>query len=498
MPFDKWGIPFFYATADDAGVSGEGNGFFWQQNNNIREDQDDGMVRLGKESDDVEVINSSTGEFEFPFASGADYFCMEVRQGHKSGGETHGCEGACYIFNVNITTTPATFYYQKQLYHGGSKFIDPNSGTTGHPTVTEDVVGSGWKGMAAVIYNKENGRASGKHSAILETWWNEDPVADIKNWVKVKTTEDKGGWGNDGDSCDGDDDQVITWSNVQFRFKSGTPDFSLHPLIPEFEDGPVIHSIGGADMSFSDSENRGYGKRADMPANVEMKCLFKFDSNNGICRLKNLSLREIDPTKSFDETPTDGGPVNTQTIQGSFKLQWDLNTSRASACAIASGGTIPFYTITGDTDLAISNNTVFSNRIAAGESIVTSASPIVGHLLKSLVIPLKKAGTPGASPLVEARIYNSSGTSIYTSPTTFDPSAFTTSFVDKTFDFSTNTHVFVSGDFVGVRYAGTSSSNYVVARYQNSNTIANSMSASIQSGVIVRFSNAEFACTMYE
>jgi hypothetical protein len=122
MPLDKFGIPFIYPTKKTAGVSGEGKGFFWQQNKDIFEDNDDGMVRLGKERDDVQVINSSTGEWEFPFDSGASYFCLELRQGHKSGGETHGCEGACYICNVTLNDNPAKFYFQKQLFHGGSKF----------------------------------------------------------------------------------------------------------------------------------------------------------------------------------------------------------------------------------------------------------------------------------------------------------------------------------------------------------------------------------------
>lgn len=474
MPEDRWGIPYFYPTASDAGVTGSGDGFFWQQNNDIHKDDDyegSGMVRIGKEHDDIDVINSTTGEWEFPFDSGASYFCMEVRQGHKSGGEEHGCEGSCYIFNVTINDTPPNFYYQKQMYHGGSKFRDPITGLFNDSRVTEKVVGSGWKGFAAVIYNKQDGRSAGKDSAILEIWWNEDPVANIGNWFMVKRTEDKGGWGTDGDSCDGDDDQVITWSNVQFRYKSGTPDFSLHPLKPEFDDGPVIHSIGGADMSFEDSENRGYGYRADMPANVEMKCLFKFDSNNGICRLKNLSLREIDPNKSFDENTGGGNPEepsgNTTNIQGSFKTQWDVNQLRVSPCAGSggggAGGSTQFYIIPADIDQNIGTATSHITRVSQQQ--IDNTSGMNGQIIKQLDVPLKKSGSPAATPLVYAKIWSSGGTVIYTSPTTFDPSTFTTSYVTKQFDFSTNTHVFVTGDRVGIEYEGNSDSNFIRCGY---------------------------------
>jgi hypothetical protein len=477
MPVDKWGIPFWYPTADNAGVSGEGTGFFWQQNNDIMEDNEDGMVRFGKELEDqnaVFVIDEDTGEFEFPFDNGASYFCMELRQGHKSGGESHGCEGSCYICNVTLNDTPAKFYFQKQMYHGGSKF-EHETGKFTSTFVTEKVVGSGWKGFAAVVYDKKDGRSTGHDSAILEIWWNEDPVADIKNWVMIKRIEDKGGWGTGGDTCDGVSDQVITWSNIQFRYKSGTPDFSLHPLIPEGEDDPVVHSIGGADMSFSDSENRDYGKRADMPGNVEMKCLFKFDSNNGICRLKNLSLREIDPTKTFDDVDPQEPPTNTTTVQGTFTFKQDINHNRISSCAgvgIGGGGgsgATRFYSVYTDqgvdSDKQLSDSTTWDNRKRIVMSPANSSSIFVGKIPEQLDIPLKKVGTP-TTPNIFAKIWNSAGAVVYTSPTTIDPATLTTSYVKKTFDFSTNTHALVVGDRIGVEWTGTSSTSYVVASYK--------------------------------
>ena len=505
MPFDKWGIPFFYPTKTTAGVSGSGTGFTWFQNNDIFVDHRSGFIRLGKEEADVEVISTTTGEWEFPYLAEGDGLSLSGPTGHHSGGETHGCQGFTYMIDGNFEVNPPTFKFRKETYHVEYD-TDPQTGTWTSPLVTQPT-STTWKGMAWVRYNKAGGRPDGGDSVVCEVWWNDNPTADITNWKMLKRTEDKGqgasNWGTPDATCDGVPYQVGTWSNIQFRFKSGASDFSLHPLIPEFEDGPVIHSIGGENMSFSDSENRGFGKRSDMPRDIEMKCLFKWDGGGaGKCRFKNLSLREIDPTKSFDDDPNipPEGPTNTQTIQGNFTLKWDLNTSRVSACAGASGGTIVFYTITGDTDIPVSNNSAFSNRNYVSEYVYSSTSDIINKLCKSLVVPLKKVGTPGASPTITAKIFDGSGNVVYTSPTTLDPTTLTTSLVDYTFDFSTNTRSFVAGDSIGIQYTGTSSTNYIVARYQASSTISNTRYGEyLNNGTgFVTNANREFACTMYE
>lgn len=137
-------------------------------------------------------------------------------------------------------------------------------------------------------------------------------------------------------------------------------------------------------------------------------------------------------------------------------------------------------------------------RTYVGEYIATSLSPIVGKKLASLAVPLKKVGDPNASPGIEARMYNGSGGLIYTSPTIIDPTTLTTSFTNQTFDFSTNTHIFVSGDSVGVYYDGTSVDDYVVAGYHNSNSIPNTMFGEFVDNEFNTHSSREFVCTMYE
>ena len=488
---DKWGHPFFYATAENAGVSGSGSGFFWQQDSNIFDDSKRGMVRLGKEYDDVDVISESTGEWEFPYASGADYYSFDIGTGHHSGGESHGCEGAHYMVFVTINETPPRFYFAKQMYHGGSKY---EKGRMTHPKFTQQIVGNGWFGLCGVRYNKKDGRSSGKDSVIIEIWASPDGSKD--KWVKVTSIEDKGGWGSGGNTCGGVSDQVITWSGVQWRFKSGTPEWSLHPIIPEFEDGDNIHCIDEEDMCFSASEKRGYCKNERIPRDTEQKILFKFDSNNGIARLKNASLREIDPSKSFDQTPdqpdTNEQPGETKTIQGKFTLKWDLNSIRTSVCAGAGG--VVFYSATPDNDRSVGTLSGGIQRV--GQQSVSSTSPINGKKCIQLDVPLYKVGSPGASPVVSAKIWNSTGAVVYTSPTTFDPSTFTGSFVTKTFSFSTNTHVFVTGDIIGIEYTGSSDSNYIVCGY-GAPTIGTNY-VNYDNGVWVEKEDRDFACDMWQ
>ena len=494
MPTDKWSIPFIYPTALHAGITGTGTAFFWQQANDIFDDNESGMVRLGKEHDDVQVINSSTGEWEFPYLADGDGLSVSGPTGHHSGGETHGCQGFTYMCDGNFDANPPSFRFRKETYHVQYN-NDPQTGVWTSPFATGPVANN-WKGVKWIRYNKKDGRSAGKDSVICEYWWNDAPGTDIKNWKMLKRTEDKGegisNWGVAA-TCDGDAYQVGTWSNIQFRFKSSSSDFSLHPLIPEGEDDPNVHSIGGEDMSFADSENRGYGKRADMPRDIEMTCLFKWDAGgDGKCHFKNISLREIDPTLAFDDdqsTPPPGEePTNTQTIQGKIKFLWDLNTSRVSACAGTgggggAGGSTKFYTVTGTSDKELSDSSTFQNRTAIEMSPANSSSVFTGKLVKQIDIPLKKVGTPGASPVINMKIWNSAGGVVYTSTTNLDPSTLTTSYVTKTFDFSSNTHALVVGDYIGVSYTGTSDTSYVVAGYTGTST-ANTNYYQYEGGVL--------------
>jgi len=501
LPLDKFGIPFIYPTKKTAGLSGTGSGFFWQQSNNIHDDDDyegDAMLRLGKEHDDVQVIDEDTGEWEFPYLTDGDGLDMSGPTGHHTGGVTHGCQGFTYMCDTNLMGANPSFRFRKETYH--VQYNDHPDGEFTHPSATGPAINN-WKGMCWVSYNKKDGRSPGKDSRICEVWWNNNPTADLTNWVMLKRVEDKGAgvtnWGVPA-TCDGDDYQVGTWSNIQFRFKSSSSDFSLHPLIPE-PDGTKVMSIGVEDMSFSDCEARGYGKRIDMPRDIEMKCLVKWDAGGrGKAHFKNISIREIDPTISFDDTPneppdtgggTGGQPGETTEVQGSFKFQWDINTLRSSPCAGAgtgggSGtGNAIFYTVTSTDNRELSNSVTYDNRTRIVEKVVNSSSILKGKTPKQLDVLLKKEGTP-TTPLIHAKIWNSAGTVVYDSPTTVDPSTLTSSLVKTTFDFSTNTHALVTGDYIGIEWTGTSDVDFVDVgvAYSSSYDSTNSIESQYEGG----------------
>ena len=475
---DKWGHPFFYATKKTAGLTNEDEGFFWQQNNDIFKDNDKGMVRLGKEYDDVEVINTTTGEWEFPFVDDGDALALEVTTGHHSGGEDKGCQGFEYKGEVFLDVNPAKFRYQKEMYHGGPHTTDPQTKTWTHSKANFKIIGSGWFGFGITRFNRKKGQKNGGDSVVLELWFNPNPDVDKKNWHKLKTTEDKGegisNWGEEGTRCNGTTHQVGTWSNIQFRFKCGASDFSLHPLKPEFEDGPNIHSIGGENMDFEETEKRGYGYRKDMPRDVEMKGMFKFDSSSHRkCRIKNLSLREIDPGIDLVDNPTSPvpstSPGSTKTVRGVMVYKWDVNQSRTSPCAVV--GSAVFYEVLGfGDDRVLSNHTEHDFRTRIGEEVLSFLSPLESKIIEGFRAAIWKNGTPHGSAV--AKIWNSAGSVVYTggsitatslpvegSVNLQDPSTW------PTFSFSSNSHKMVTGDIIGIEYTGTDPDNNVEIAY---------------------------------
>ena len=472
MPTDKFGIPFIYPTKKTKGLTTSGPGFFWEQNNDIFVDHRSGFLRLGKEENDTRVINSSTGEWEFPYLTDGDGLSVSGPTGHHSGGENHGCQGFTYMIDSDFTVNPPSFRFRKETYHVEYD-TDPQTGTWTSPLATGPVTNN-WKGICWVRYNKKDGRSAGKDSVICEVWWNDNPVSDITNWKMLKRTEDKGqgisNWGTTA-TCDGDAYQVGTWSNIQFRWKSSSSDFSFHPLKPEFEDGPVIHSIGGEDMSFSDSEARGYGYRSDMPRDIEMKALFKWDGGgDGKCRFKNMSLREIDPTLSFDDDPGTPSPTTTSDVIGTFTVKRDINSLRTSSCegTPASFGSL-FYDSPTDTDgLWSFGSSTQKSRIGilcnSSSSTLANKPPI-----KKVELYLKKTGSPTGTATCKIR-----GNSVDKATIgTLDVATLTGSFVLTAFTNTSNTYQVVPGDRVILEFSSGDASNYVTVNVRDTLDITN-------------------------
>lgn len=203
------------------------------------------------------------------------------------------------------------------------------------------------------------------------------------------------------------------------------------------------------------------------------------------------------------QPPPSGGVTK---VTGTFTLLRDINQFRTSACQGSgggggSGGSSRFYIVPADNDKQLSDTTGWDYRTRIGAKLKKSTHPMKGKILKQLDVPLKKVGTPAASPTVTAVIWDSNNNPIYTSPTTIDPTTLTTSFVSKSFDFSTNTHEFVLGDIVGIRYyadSPTSDANYVVGGYESTSTAGGVVMFQMEAGVGEEKPTRDFACDMWD
>jgi len=200
--------------------------------------------------------------------------------------------------------------------------------------------------------------------------------------------------------------------------------------------------------------------------------------------------------------PPDGG---TTKMNFSFTLLRDINQLRTSPCQGStggggSGGSAKFYEVLADRDKQLSDTEPWDFRTRLAQQCISSTHVMKGKILKQFDAPIKKVGSPAATPTITAVIWNSSGSPIYTSPTALDPTTLTTSFVTYSFDFSANTHAFEVGDMVGLRYfadSPTSDVNYVVGSYKTVTSVGGSQLIQYQSSINVAKPTRDMACTMW-
>jgi len=210
-----------------------------------------------------------------------------------------------------------------------------------------------------------------------------------------------------------------------------------------------------------------------------------------------------------------GDPLPPQKVKGIFVLKRDINTYRTDACegtggsggGGGGGGRGVIYDAFPDHDIQLSDTSAWSFRTRVLEQLNKTGSAYYNKILKQLSVPLKKVGSPAASPTITAVIWDKNNNVIYTSPTAIDPTTLPTSFnpSDPTawvqFDFSANTHIFVLGDRVGVRYfadSSTSDVNYVVAGYE---VVTNELNATMwrnENGVMKEDKLRDWAAVFYD
>jgi hypothetical protein len=465
MPLDKWGLKFIYPTKQD--------GFTWFQKDDIKDDEHyesdevgdsgggqftinfsgptSGVIYTDRSFENTNSIGGCNMNFEDTANRGYIYKSDDPRDveitwimgdvdigdhGFSVSGPTgkHSgsgcCSGFAYMMNLETTTDPIDFRFRKEMWHV-SYHTDPETGTFNHSKFNFKLQNRNTNtGFKYVRYNKKDGADSGHNvddSVVLEMWGNPDPDDDPLNWVLIKRTEDKGGWGNDGDQCNGDDDQIGTWAGPKFRMKS---------------------------------------------------------NGNGSITFKHVSLREIDASKDFDSPPTPdpttppvppvpNQPPTTTTIVGSFRLQRDINIASTSVCAATGLKTFYNRASTGDDDVENDALTSDQERTRVGNRAINSNSVMIGKIIKQVDVYLRKQGSPGASPTVDCKIFDNGGTLKYTSTTHFDPSSFTTSYVFKAFDCTTNTYAMQTGDRVVIEYTGSSAVDFVEIPVFSSNPQTN-------------------------
>jgi len=207
-----------------------------------------------------------------------------------------------------------------------------------------------------------------------------------------------------------------------------------------------------------------------------------------------------------ENTPGGGDPSPPTKVRGAFTLQRDINIYRTDACegttgGGGSGGHSVIYDADPDKDKELSDTSAWSFRTRLGLQLNKTGSAMYNKVLKQLDVPIKKVGSPAATPTITAVIWSKTGAIVYTSPTEIDPTTLTTSFTTQTFDFTANTHIFVLGDRVGIRYfadSATSDVNYVVGGYENVSSEGNVTEFQLESGVWKEHIDRDWAAVLWD
>ena len=162
---------------------------------------------------------STTGS---SFAANKGGWTWEAR-GARHVGDTppDACYGTSY--NAHILWGNGDVRWEKEQWHAHIK------STKYHPSPAISV--DKFIGFKAVMYNLQ--QPNDKTDVKLEIWV--DTNSD-NNWQKVYQLIDSGGWGNGGQECGGNPDQIITWGGplAIFRWDEATEvdikDFSVREI----------------------------------------------------------------------------------------------------------------------------------------------------------------------------------------------------------------------------------------------------------------------------
>ena len=112
----------------------------------------------------------------------------------------NGCGGSSYKLSIHFDGTSSI---SKEQTHPKPWKIQMNESTFGK-------LDKDWFRFKGIMYNLPDGTVK------LENWL--DPFLN-NTWRKIAEYQDKGGWGKDGNKCQGKEDQIITWGSPTATFR---------------------------------------------------------------------------------------------------------------------------------------------------------------------------------------------------------------------------------------------------------------------------------------
>lgn len=349
----------------------------------------------------------------FKFDIGSNGFSISCCTGHHKSGPPC-CQGHAYMITLEPSDSPYSATFRKEMYH--VQYDDSPEGSFNIPGITNDNV---WFGLGLVRYNKKVSDDPTEDQVVLECWANVHPDSDIKDWKLIKKIIDKkgNGWGNSGDVCGGDKDQVITWSGPKNRFKT--------------------------------------------------------NANSGSVQAKMLSLREIDPLGTVD--PGGGGtgggggipseepePPTTGTIYRDWVMPYNIITFPDDACGVGDdvATLIPFYSVIDDG----SQSNLHRDRYRVGMVANGSASKLVGKKPRRVRMWLSITGVPPAGDVTCVMRKNNTDEVAVTftltavdgvaTPPPLNVTGMSSTKKQYTFENLTSDYVWQVGDRICVEYSG--------------------------------------------
>ena len=336
----------------------------------------------------------------FWFDLGSNGFSISACTGHHTTPKPC-CQGHAYMITIEPSQNPYGALFRKEMWHV-SYHPSPGSGKNGFDLtgLTSD---KQWVGIGFCRYNDPS---APDKNVIVEVWINTHPESDIGDWKMIRSEVDKPGhgWGNNGDQCGGDKDQVITWSGPKNRFKT--------------------------------------------------------NATSGKVKAKMLSMFEIDPTGTGGVGGQPPGeppqPPTTGTISRDWTIKYNIIAFGDDACGVGTTTTTlnTFYNVTDNG----SQSNLHRDRYRACMFANGSVSLFIGKKPRRVKVMLSKSGSPPAGDItcvLRKGSDDESGISFsYVGGPSLNATDLTTVKTQYTFENLTSNYVWQNGDKLCIEYSG--------------------------------------------